>query len=97
MYSVIFSPRSETLPTANLNSFLCCFFLNYFLSLIFFLKESIPAFSGLKEEIVSKPVIVKIGSIEVSGSCFTLERFLPHPLTSMIFSQPVNVKERSYI
>lgn len=96
MYSVIFLPRRETLPTANLNSFLC-FFFNYFLSLIFFLKESIPAFSGLKEEIVSKPVIVKIGSIEVSGSCFTLERFLRHPLTSMIFSQPVNVKERSDI
>ena len=25
-----------------------------------------PAFSGLKEEIVSKPIIVKIGSIEVN-------------------------------
>ncbi|CAH3197517.1 unnamed protein product [Porites evermanni] len=31
------------------------------------LEDSIPAFNGLKEEIVSKPVIVKIGSIEVSG------------------------------
>ena len=35
------------------------------------MKDSIPAFSGLKEEIVSKAVIVKIGSIEVSGSYFT--------------------------
>ena len=58
------------------------------------MKESIPAFSGLKEEIVSKPVIVKIGSIEVSGSYFTLERFLLYPLTSGIFFQPVNVKKK---
>ena len=71
------------------------FFHYYFLSLIFFLKDSIPAFSGLKVEIVSKPVIVKIGSIEVSGSYFTLEHFLPYPLTSMTFSQPVSAKEKN--
>ena len=57
------------------------------------MKDSIPAFSGLKEEIVSKALIVKIGSIEVSGSYFTLERFLPYPLTSMIFCQPVDAKK----
>ena len=66
-----------------------------FLILDFFLKDSVPAFSGLKEEIVSKPVIVKIGSIEVSGSYFTLERFLPYPLTSTIFSQAVKVKRKN--
>ena len=60
-------------------------FFVLFLILDFFLKDSVPAFSGLKEEIVSKPVIVKIGSIEVSGSYFTLERFVPYPLTSIIF------------
>ena len=57
------------------------------------MKDSIPAFSGLKEEIVSKALIVKIGSIEVSGSYFTLERFLSYPLTSMIFCQPVDAKK----
>ena len=57
------------------------------------MKDSIPAFSGLKEEIVSKALIVKIGSIEASGSYFTLERFLPYPLTSMIFCQPVDAKK----
>lgn len=93
MYSVIFSPRTETLPTTNLKSFLC--FFSLFLILDFFLKDSIQAFSGLKEEIVSKPVIVKIGSIEVSGSYFALERFLLYPLTSIIFYQPVNVKEKN--
>ncbi|XP_015770017.1 PREDICTED: dynein heavy chain 6, axonemal-like [Acropora digitifera] len=31
------------------------------------LEDFLPAFAGLKEEIVSKPVIVKIGSVEVNG------------------------------
>ena len=32
---------------------------------LFNLQDCLPAFSGLKQEIVGKPIIVKIGSVEV--------------------------------